>query len=35
MKRVGVLVGREKTFPDALIKNLNERGNGEVFADYI
>src|SRR6476620_748122 len=35
MKRVGILVGREKTFPDALIKNLNERGNGEVVADYI
>src|SRR5213595_3884032 len=35
MKRVGILVGREKTFPDALIKNLNERGNGTVVADYI
>lgn len=35
MKRVGVLVGREKTFPDALIKNLNERGNGKVVAEYI
>ena len=35
MKRVGILVGREKTFPDALIKNLNERGNGTVVADYL
>lgn len=35
MKRVGILVGREKTFPDALIKNINERGNGEVVADFI
>src|SRR3954470_7877197 len=35
MKRVGILVGREKTFPEALIKNLNERGNGEVLAEYI
>src|ERR1043165_4337048 len=35
MKRVGILVGREKTFPEALIKNLNERGNGAVQADYI
>lgn len=35
MKRVGILVGREKTFPEALIKNLNERGNGAVLADYI
>ena len=35
MKRVGVLVGREKTFPEALIRNINERGNGAVTADYI
>ncbi len=35
MKRVGILVGREKTFPEALIKNVNERGNGQVVADYI
>src|SRR6185436_2764842 len=35
MKRVGILVGREKTFPEALIRNINERGNGEVVADYI
>src|SRR5215471_17760665 len=35
MKKVGILVGREKTFPEALIKNLNERGNGEVSAEYI
>jgi len=35
MKRVGILVGREKTFPDALIRNLNERGQGKVQAEYI
>ena len=35
MKRVGILVGREKTFPDALIRNLNERGQGAVTAEYI
>ena len=35
MKRVGILVGREKTFPEALIKNLNERSGGAVLADYI
>ncbi len=35
MKRVGILVGREKTFPDALIKNINERGKGEVVAEFI
>ena len=35
MKKVGILVGREKTFPDALIRNINERGKGEVVADFI
>ncbi len=35
MKKVGILVGREKTFPDALIKNVNERGGGEVVAEYV
>ncbi len=35
MKRVGILVGREKTFPDALIKGINERGKGSVVADFI
>jgi glutathione synthase/RimK-type ligase-like ATP-grasp enzyme len=35
MKRVGILVGREKTFPDALIREINERGKGEVTADFI
>ena len=35
MKRVGILVGREKTFPDALIKTINERGNGETVAEFI
>jgi len=35
MKRVGVLVGREKSFPEALIASLNERGSGEVLAEFI
>src|SRR5258707_1443710 len=35
MKRVGILVGRETTFPAALIKNINERGKGAVTADFI
>jgi len=35
MKKVGILVGRENTFPEALIKNINERGNGEVIAEYL
>ena len=35
MKRVGILVGREKTFPEALIRNLKERGKGAVTAEYL
>ena len=35
MKKVGVLVGREKTFPEALINNINERGKGSVVAEYL
>jgi hypothetical protein len=32
---VGILVGREKTFPQALIDRINERGGGEVVAEYV
>src|SRR6266566_8958211 len=35
MKRVGILVGREKTFPDALLNRINERGQGDVTTDFI
>ncbi len=35
MKRVGILVGREKTFPAALIERINERGQGEVVAEFV
>ncbi|HZH32470.1 MAG TPA: hypothetical protein VEY11_17025 [Pyrinomonadaceae bacterium] len=35
MKTVGILVGREKTFPQALIDRINERGGGEVVAEYV
>jgi len=35
MKRVGILVGRENTFPAALIRNINEQGKGAVTADFI
>jgi glutathione synthase/RimK-type ligase-like ATP-grasp enzyme len=35
MKRVGVLVGREKTFPEAIINRINERGGGDVVAEYV
>lgn len=35
MKTVGLLVGREKNFPEALIEEINKRGNGEVLAEMI
>ena len=35
MKRVGILVGREKTFPAALIDSINERGKGDTVAEFI
>jgi len=35
MNRVGILIGREKTFPDALIKTINDRGKGETTAEFI
>ncbi|MFV0389113.1 MAG: RimK family alpha-L-glutamate ligase [Pyrinomonadaceae bacterium] len=33
MKRVGVLVGRETTFPAAIIESINEHGGGKVEAE--
>jgi hypothetical protein len=33
VKRVGILVGREVTFPEAIINKINEKGNGEVTAE--
>ena len=35
MKKVGILVGREKTFPLALIERINERGEGETVAEFV
>ncbi|MBD0371298.1 MAG: hypothetical protein ICV60_10720 [Pyrinomonadaceae bacterium] len=35
MKRVGILVGREQTFPEALIRSIDERGEGRVTAEMI
>lgn len=35
MNRVGILVGREKTFPDAIIDRINNRSNGETIAEFI
>ncbi|HYE65533.1 MAG TPA: hypothetical protein VD966_08120 [Pyrinomonadaceae bacterium] len=35
MKKVGILVGREQSFPPALINSINERGKGDVVAEFI
>lgn len=35
MKRVGILVGREVTFPESIIKSINENGGGEVVAEMV
>ena len=35
MKRVGILVGREQTFPESIINSINERGRGEVVAEMV
>lgn len=35
MKKVGILVGREQTFPESIIKAINEKGNGEIVAEMV
>jgi hypothetical protein len=35
VKKVGILVGREATFPVSLIDKINERGEGEVVAEFV
>ena len=35
MKRVGILAGREQSFPDSIIKNINEKSGGRVVAEMI
>jgi hypothetical protein len=35
VKKVGLLVGREKTFPVSLIESINERGVGDVVAEFV
>ncbi|HUF04873.1 MAG TPA: hypothetical protein VMM38_11955 [Aridibacter sp.] len=35
MKRVGILAGREMTFPESIIKSINEKGGGEVVAEMV
>jgi len=33
MKRVGIIAGREITFPESIINSINEKGNGNVVAE--
>lgn len=35
MKRVGILVGREETFPASMIDSINEKSGGKVVAELI
>jgi hypothetical protein len=35
MKRVGILAGREVTFPESIIESINSKGKGEVVAEMI
>ncbi len=35
MKKVGILVGREVTFPESIINNINENGKGAIVAEMI
>ena len=35
MKRVGILAGREVTFPESMIRSINETGGGEVIAEMV
>ncbi len=35
MKRVGILAGREITFPESIIKSINENGRGQVEAEMV
>ncbi len=33
MKRVGIIAGRELTFPESIINSINEKGGGKVVAE--
>ncbi|MFN0278339.1 MAG: RimK family alpha-L-glutamate ligase [Pyrinomonadaceae bacterium] len=35
MKRVGILAGREATFPESIINAINEKGKGDVVAEMV
>lgn len=35
MKKVGILVGREQTFPESIIKSINEKSDGKIVAEMV
>ena len=35
MKIVGILAGRELTFPESIIKSINEKGGGKIVAEML
>ena len=35
MKKVGILVGREQTFPESIIKSINEKSGGKIMAEMV
>ncbi|HEX9960117.1 MAG TPA: hypothetical protein VGB00_04255 [Pyrinomonadaceae bacterium] len=35
MKRVGILVGREQTFPESIIRSINEKTGGAIVAEMV
>ena len=35
MKKVGILAGREVTFPESIINSINEKGQGRVTAEMV
>ena len=35
MKKVGILTGREQTFPESIINSINKHGKGEIVAEMV
>ncbi|MGI8555831.1 MAG: hypothetical protein ACR2LT_05695 [Pyrinomonadaceae bacterium] len=35
MKKVGILTGREQTFPESIIRSINEKSNGAIHAEMV
>jgi len=35
IKKIGILFGRERSFPEAFVKRVNELGAGELIAEYV